>query len=185
MPVRMVDEAERRPPSLVGRRGSATVEPITRFTGQYRFLSNFWPCSPCQILLPDDPKPRCWYRSVEHAYQAYKTLSPVDRYLIRLTPEPGTAKTIGRGLTLRHWTDARRVSIMRVLLRQKFRDPTLRYMLLRTSDAHLVEGNNWHDNFFGSCDCIRRCAGLEHHNHLGKLLMQIRSDIANQQTAKA
>lgn len=39
---------------------------IDSFSGNYRFLSNFWPC----VVTLDDQQ----YTSTEHAYQAAKTL---------------------------------------------------------------------------------------------------------------
>ncbi|MCH7737275.1 MAG: NADAR family protein [Chloroflexi bacterium] len=55
------------------------------------------------------------------------------------------------------------------LLRDKFRDPVLRQMLLDTGDLELVEGNNWGDRFWG------RVSGVGD-NHLGRLLMQVRGE---------
>jgi predicted NAD-dependent protein-ADP-ribosyltransferase YbiA (DUF1768 family) len=43
-------------------------------------------------------------------------------------------------------------------------------MLLETKDATLIEGNTWGDQYWGVC------AGVGE-NHLGKLLMQIRSEL--------
>jgi len=48
-------------------------------------------------------------------------------------------------------------------------------MLLDTGSQELVEGNVWHDNFWGNCTCSKCPEPGE--NHLGKLLMKIRSEL--------
>jgi predicted NAD-dependent protein-ADP-ribosyltransferase YbiA (DUF1768 family) len=66
---------------------------------------------------------------------------------------------------------------MEDLVRQKFSlYPTLREKLLATGEEELVEGNYWHDNFWGACSC-RKCEGREKHNHLGRILMKVRSGL--------
>lgn len=65
---------------------------------------------------------------------------------------------------------------MENLIREKFKNPELREKLLSTSDAELVEGNTWHDNVWGNCNCPR-CIEIEGQNNLGKTLMKIRKEI--------
>lgn len=75
-----------------------------------------------------------------------------------------------------------RLPVMSSLLRVKFAEPGLRDKLLRTADRPLVEGNTWHDNFWGKCSC-RKCGllvqngGLEQENWLGKLLEVVREEL--------
>lgn len=137
---------------------------ITSFTGQYRFLSNFWPCS-----IQFDGY---IYASVEHAYQAAKTDNLDLRELIReLTA--GKAKNIGRSILLSEdWND-RKYDIMYHLVTQKFFNVMLlRESLLATGDQQLVEGNNWGDIYWGVCNG-------QGENNLGKILMQVRSELRN------
>lgn len=135
--------------------------PITSFTGQYRFLSNFFPV---EIEMEGNT-----YRTLEHAYQAAKTLNPIERWRIRDCNTPGQAKRAGRRVTKRDgWEDARTV-VMELLLRQKFQRPDLRSKLILTGNAELIEGNDWGDTFWGVCDG-------EGENWLGKLLMRVRDD---------
>lgn len=142
---------------------SDTLNSITRFTGPYRFLSNFWPC---EIKLDG-----LTYPSVEHAYQAAKTLDLGERFKILNTPYAGDAKRLGRNVTLREDWDAVRIDIMRELLLQKFSlYPGLRRYLLDTGDIHIEEGNTWGDRFWGTVDG-------QGENHLGKLLMMVREQI--------
>jgi predicted NAD-dependent protein-ADP-ribosyltransferase YbiA (DUF1768 family) len=68
------------------------------------------------------------------------------------------------------------VEIMEKLLIQKFSDSELKKILLNTENSILIEGNSWHDNFFGNCTCIK-CKDIKGENHLGKLLMKIREKL--------
>ena len=61
-------------------------------------------------------------------------------------------------------------------LREKFKDPELREMLLDTGDEELVEGNFWHDLWWGDCGC-KKCKDVPGKNILGKLLMELREKI--------
>lgn len=144
---------------------------IDRFSGQYRFLSNFYPCA---VQYEGE-----WYPTVEHAYQAAK-FPPEQRgeFLNLATMRPGEAKRRGRGRGGSDWYN-KSLSVMRNLLREKFKEPKLRKLLLETGDAELIEGNNWHDCFYGVCDCTR-CGG-KGSNHLGKGLMQVREEIRHAQ----
>lgn len=136
---------------------------ITRFDGEFSFLSNFYLC-----WIPFEGHT---YASVEHAYQASKTFNPKMREMIRLAPTPGRAKRAGQILTLRSdWNDVK-VAVMEELLREKFRSVRLQILLRETGDRPLIEGNSWNDFFWGVC----KGKGL---NHLGKLLMKIRSELA-------
>ena len=62
-------------------------------------------------------------------------------------------------------------------LRTKFSIKGLKEKLLATGDEELVEGNFWHDNFWGVCSCSK--CGNKGQNKLGKLLMQVREEIKN------
>lgn len=140
---------------------------INNFTGVYAFLSNFYPCRVtfCDMTFP----------SVEAAFQAAKCADPKDRAQF-LTLTPAQAKQLGRRVRLRPDWEQKKVSIMRELITRKFQEnPELIHSLLSTGKAVLVEGNTWHDNFWGSCTCPK-CAGNRGRNKLGKLLMQLRSD---------
>ena len=140
---------------------------IDRFVGPYRWLSNFWPC----VVILDGSE----YRSVEHAYQAAKTLDPREREEFR---KPDTtsamAKAMGKHVTQRaDWHEVR-IPVMTDLVWQKFStNQSLADLLIETGQADIVEGNWWNDVFWGVC----RGVG---HNHLGKILMAVR-DRLNQQ----
>lgn len=138
---------------------------ITAFSGEHRWLSNFWPAQVEWEGLT--------YATVEHAYQAAKF--PADsgiREAIRDCSTPGKAKRLAHSFADRMSPDyqERKLAVMEALLRAKFALPGLRDQLLSTGDQELVEGNTWNDTFWGVC----RGKGT---NHLGRLLMQIRKEL--------
>ena len=140
---------------------------INSFTGDYDFLSNYYNCYP----------PIEWegisYPTVEHAYQAAKTTDMILRRSIASFDTPGKAKRAGKSLLIRPNWDHIRISIMTDLLILKFKKIGLKLQLINTSPHELVEGNYWHDNFWGSCTCSA-CSRVIKHNELGKILMMIR-----------
>lgn len=135
---------------------------IDSFNGRYRFLSNFHPVK----VIYDNIE----YSSVEHAYQAAKTLNPSMRRKIRETEAPKKAKELGRKAELRSDWERIKLSIMEELLKQKFSNPDLKRALLNTGEKTLIEGNWWGDVFYGVCNG-------KGENHLGKLLMKIRTEL--------
>ncbi len=129
---------------------------IDSFSGEYAFLSNFYPSD-----LDGFP-------TVEHAFQALKATTPEDMEYIRTCKTPGEAKRAGRKIKIKSgWNDIR-FSIMQVLVFKKFQDEELKQKLLSTGDAELIEGNTWHDTFWGVCNGVGE-------NNLGKILMQARN----------
>ena len=135
---------------------------IESFTGKYAFLSNF---HPSRVEFEGYTFP-----SVEHAYQAAKTLDHDERRIFHADISAGQAKRAGRRVKLRaDWIDVK-LPIMLDLLRKKFSHADLAQQLQATQDAELVEGNYWGDTFWGVC----RGEGA---NHLGRLLMQVRQEI--------
>lgn len=140
---------------------------IRKFDREYAFLSNFYPAT---LAFEGE-----LYPTVEHAFQAAKTDSPEERATVRTAGSPGQAKRRGRQVTLRPDWEEIKNEIMRDMLRIKFRDAGLRELLLATGEAELVEGNGWHDRYWGQCECAR-CKG-QGRNILGQLLMQVREEI--------
>jgi ribA/ribD-fused uncharacterized protein len=144
------------------------VTAIERFSGRYRFLSNFYP-SPLQWE-------EMFFATAEHAFNAGKTVDGVERIRVMSAPTPAEAKRIGRAVTLRPgWDEVERYRVMREVLEQKFADQHLAGLLLATGDAELVEGNDWHDTHWGVCSC-RRHNGVGD-NHLGRMLMEVRAQL--------
>lgn len=133
---------------------------IPEFQGEFRFLSNFWPC----VIEFEGIK----FPSVEHAYQAAKTLDIKERQRIAKLFTPGKAKRAGKELKIRPDWEEIKIPIMRELLMKKFSHRELMFRLKKT-EGELIEGNEWGDIFWGIC----RGQG---ENHLGKLLMEIRDN---------
>jgi len=145
---------------------------INSFQGQYRFLSNFY--------WADTEYDGVVYPTSEHAYQAAKTLDASERKMIFNAHTPGQAKRAGRKVTLRSDWEEVKVGVMLKILRSKFSDPSLARRLVETESQSLVEGNHWHDNFWGVCSCPK-CHGGK--NMLGKLLTLVRKEIRDERSA--
>ena len=141
---------------------------INCFEGEFAFLSNFYgsPISDGEITYP----------TVEHYFQAMKTPSMEEAVEIAAAPTPGRAKRLGRKCQLRLDWEEIKIPVMRSALRKKFSDPGLKAKLLATGDQYLEEGNYWCDNFWGVCYC-NKCQDTIAHNHLGKLLMELRTKL--------
>lgn len=135
---------------------------IDKFSGKNRFLSNFWPAP----IIYKGKK----YYTVEHAYQASKTLDEDECEAIRLASTPGKAKRLGSKVTIQPDWDNIKYRIMKELVMLKFQIPELAEKLLATNGQILVEGNIWGDTYWGVCDGIGN-------NHLGEILMMVRGKL--------
>lgn len=147
---------------------------ISEFEGEYLFLGNFYRCP----VYMDGIQ----YRSSECAYQAQKTLDNVVRQQIaKLTPRQIWAGTPPRGNKYSFdvrtdWELVKNDAMYRVVLAKFTQNEELRIKLLATGEAKLVEGNTWHDNYWGDCSCDK-CRGIEGKNMLGKTLMRVREQL--------
>lgn len=148
------------------------VNKIDSFSGKYEFLSNFYEC-PFGISFEG-----IIYPTVEHAFQAAKTLDFDIRLTIAALVTPGLAKRAGRKVSLRSDWEQVKIDVMQRLCVLKFLGDTgLRKKLYDTGDAILIEGNTWGDRFWGVCQGTGE-------NHLGKILMDIRKIARNLEEAK-
>ena len=146
---------------------------INRFENENFFLSNF---SESLIFYQD----KIW-KTVEHLYQAAKSTDPKVREEVRQCTTPGLSKKMGRTLKLRpDWEEIKEDVMLMCLILKYDQNPELKAKLLATNDATLIEGNFWHDNFFGICSCNFCSNKIEGKNILGKFLMQIRTDYQSQ-----
>lgn len=141
---------------------------INSFRGKYNFLSNF---SSSFIIVSGVE-----YPTVEHAYQACKTLDGDRRKAIAKLGTPALAKKAGQSLDLiGDWEDAK-IVIMYDLLKRKFCDWRLGERLRATGNEMIIEGNTWHDNFWGVCAC-HTCRDVDGENMLGQILMIVRDEL--------
>ena len=137
---------------------------IDTFRGDFGFLSNFHEAS----IWIDGRR----YPSVEHAYQAFKFGPWAEgngHDLVLKAKRPGEAKKLGYSAQLPKDWEQTKVALMKRLVKEKFKNPLLRAMLVATENAELVEGNTWNDTFWGVC----RGKGQ---NWLGKILMEVREE---------
>jgi ribA/ribD-fused uncharacterized protein len=148
---------------------------INRFEGRWGFLSNFYPC--------EIEHKGITYPSVEHYYVAMKVTeiqlingnyyTAADfREMIAKVKLPADVKKIGQRVKVRRDWEEKKLEFMNFAVTEKFIDEKLSQMLLSTDDLELIEGNFWHDNFWGSCSCTK--CGNNGQNHLGKILMNVR-----------
>lgn len=146
-------------------------EPITSFTGDYRWLSNFWDS-------PIDLGNGLHARTVEHAYQALKAVTGIDVMTILGASTPAAAKRLGRNIRIRSDWEEIKDLVMGSLLVAKFGHPHLREKLIATGSRELIEGNTWGDTYWGVCKG-------KGENHLGKLLMALRTVIQEEGNTNA
>ena len=128
------------------------------FRGEYAFLSNFYPV---KVTLDGVE-----YPCVEVAFQAAKTLNPVERKRFQGVTA-AESKKLGRKVTLRPNWNKERLTVMASLLAQKFNPTSELFRKLRKIEGEIVEDNGWGDTFWGRCNGT----GL---NYLGQMLMFIR-----------
>lgn len=139
---------------------------IRGFFKEYEFMSNFYPSEITYEGLT--------YRTVEHAFQAAKTKDERLRIWIKVQKTPSLAKKEGRNVQLRSDWEQIKYDVMKELVTQKFtRHQKLREQLLATGDKYLEETNHWGDTCWGVC----RGKGT---NWLGKILMDVRTQLRNQ-----
>ena len=155
--------------------------PILSFSDENRFCSNFF-----LLQIPVVFDGLEFFRT-ENAYVAAKTLDIELRKEIQ-NMTPGKAKAKGRDIFEKNlspnpaWNEEFQVKLMEDLVFQKFsKNEDLRQLLLATGDCEIIEGNTWHDNFFGVCSCgncpPEKQRPKEEQNNLGKILMRVRAKL--------
>ncbi len=135
---------------------------ISEFRGEFYFLSNFYP-------VPFYYK-GVQFLNAEAAFQAQKDPKRQKEFSCL---GPSEAKRLGRRVELREDWELVKESEMFDIVQAKFQqNPELAKKLLETGNAVLIEGNQWHDNIWGSCTCDRcKNQGV---NMLGQILMAVR-----------
>jgi len=146
---------------------------ICGFFGEYRWLSNFYPCP---VTYGGQTFP-----SSENAYQAAKFPNRTDR-LNFYGVTAAASKKLGRKAPLipEEW-DKVKLDIMREIVFNKFlKNEDLRLKLLETGDKYLEETNSWKDMFWGvhspSSNIEKKHSILKiGKNELGMILMGVRA----------
>lgn len=140
---------------------------INDFRGRHYYLSNFYRHP---VRIGGDV-----YPTAEHAYQALKAVRRDERAWVLASETPLIAKRRGRKIrVVDYWSDVR-VLVMEQVLEAKFAVLDLADQLVATHPEKLVEGNTWHDQYWGDCHC-GRCHG-DGENMLGVALMQLRDEL--------
>ncbi len=143
---------------------------INSFRGENYFLSNFYPLQ--------RPIVYGWMvaRTSEHFFAALKTVDDSLREWILQADTPQKAKSRGRAVVLRHdWDTGFDKTAMHLALILKFSaNDDIRSRLIATGNKVLIEGNWWHDNYWGDCGCIK-CSTIQGQNNLGILHTYVRS----------
>ena len=134
---------------------------IKGFTGEYRWLSNFWP-SPFEFNNYAWP-------TVEHAYVAHKAhpakLKRTYSMVIEMTA--GQAKRYGRTIDIRPDFDMIKLYLMQSLTWKKYQNNDQLLKRLMDTTGIIEETNDWGDTFWGVCNG-------EGSNHLGRIIMGVR-----------
>lgn len=143
---------------------------IDSFTRDYFFLSNFY-----NVYLEYEGIIYC---STEAAFQAAKSLDISEKMRIARM-SPSDAKRAGRKIQLRPDWEEIKDKVMYDVCYEKFTNNDalhLKERLLETGKEELIEGNTWHDNYWGNCTC-EKCKNIAGQNKLGKILMEIRKEL--------
>lgn len=150
-------------------------EVIDKFANRYDFLSNFY-SAPVEYegLV---------YRNNEAAFQSAKTVDMEERKRF-VAYAPSVAKLEGRNLFLRSDWEEVKDGVMYDVVKDKFtRNPDLKKRLLNTGEAVLIEGNWWHDNYWGNCTCLK-CLDIPGKNQLGITLMKVREELEEEKLSR-
>lgn len=156
---------------------------INLFKGEHGWLSNFsyhgfWYGG-------------VWYPTNEHFFQAMKTLNKEHRVAISKAAKPWIAKKMASEsgyrmpdgslfrIELRVDWDEIKDSVMLYGLKKKVHHhPKVVELLIATYPQRLVEGNWWHDNYWGNCTC-NKCKNIPGKNMLGVLWETVRTKLIN------
>ncbi len=143
-------------------------ESINSFRGEFGFLSNFHRAQFIDLFTLKV------YKSSEHFYVACKARDEADHEMLRNHPFKGL-KEAGRSITMRpDWENVKESVMMEALYAKFTQNEDLKQLLLDTGDREIIEGNTWHDQYWGSCSCEKHYK-TDGKNMLGELLMALRA----------
>lgn len=140
---------------------------ITKFRGQNYFLSNFYQAPVKYQGL--------FFANNEAAFQGAKVIGTKQesQRLSFTSLIARDAKHKGRHVLLRSDWEKVKDQVMYEIVLDKFtRNQDLCDKLLATKNAELIEGNTWHDTYWGYDMTKKRGK-----NKLGKILMQVRQQL--------
>lgn len=139
---------------------------IKEFKNQYIFLSNFYECPIYYNKLV--------FCNAEAAFQAQKAIDEKEQYKF-INLNASQARKLGKTIALREDWEEVKDNIMYEIVKRKFTvNKELKQKLIDTKDEELVEGNWWHDTYWG----VDSKTGVGK-NKLGKILMKVREEVKN------
>lgn len=139
---------------------------IKEFKNQYFFLSNFYECPIYYNKLV--------FCNAEAAFQAQKAIDEKEQYKF-INLNASQARKLGKTIVLRKDWEEVKDNIMYEIVKRKFTvNKELQQKLIDTKDEELVEGNWWHDTYWGMD--LKTGIGK---NKLGKILMKVRGEVKN------
>lgn len=139
---------------------------IKEFKNQYFFLSNFYEYPIYYNKLV--------FCNAEAAFQAQKVINEKDQYKF-INLNASQARKLGKTVQLRKDWEEIKDNVMYEIVKRKFTiNKELQQKLLETKEEELVEGNWWHDTYWG----VDSRTGIGQ-NKLGKILMKVREEVKN------
>lgn len=139
---------------------------IKEFKNQYFFLSNFYEYPIYYNKLV--------FCNAEAAFQAQKVINKKDQYKF-INLNASQARKLGKTVQLRKDWEEIKDNVMYEIVKRKFTiNKELQQKLLETKEEELVEGNWWHDIYWG----VDSKTGIGQ-NKLGKILMKVREEVKN------
>ena len=139
---------------------------IKEFKNQYFFLSNFYEYPIYYNKLV--------FCNAEAAFQAQKVINEKDQYKF-INLNASQARKLGKTVQLRKDWEEIKDNVMYEIVKRKFTiNKELQQKLLETKEKKLVEGNWWHDTYWG----VDSKTGIGQ-NKLGKILMKVREEVKN------
>ena len=144
---------------------------IKEFKNQYFFLSNFYEYPIYYNKLV--------FCNAEAAFQAQKVINEKDQYKF-INLNASQARKLGKTVQLRKDWEEIKDNVMYEIVKRKFTiNKELQQKLLETKEEELVEGNWWHDTYWG----VDSKTGIGQ-NKLGKILMKVREEVKNNNAIK-
>ena len=139
---------------------------IKEFKNQYFFLSNFYEYPIYYNKLV--------FCNAEAAFQAQKVINEKDQYKF-INLNASQARKLGKTVQLRKDWEEIKDNVMYEIVKRKFTiNKELQQKLLETKEKKIVEGNWWHDTYWG----VDSKTGIGQ-NKLGKILMKVREEVKN------
>lgn len=142
------------------------------FRNKHAWLSNF-----ADVPIKDK---YFTYKSVENAYMAFKQKDMKWKEFCRDNSASVVKRESKKILIREDWDDIK-LKVMKFCLDQKFRQEPFRTKLIETGDQNIIEGNYWKDTYWGVD--LKQNPNIGE-NHLGRIIMEIRKEIKQEENGE-